>query len=227
MTNRKFRNRLFIASAVVMVILAISLLEYVKKYPTNNTTFIGSNATLFALLFAAYLGYVFQQRSKFVDELRAWWNGIVEAKSDFFAYCEKSTPTEDDFLKGFYKLSVSMDTLRLIYCNVDRGKDNWKGYYPFEQVRDNIDVAKSVGYSRSASIEDRAEAKQAINIIFQSLRHAIQAGANASIPDQPTLYNSKYRIEYLAEIKRGIGIDVVGIRDKNKKEDYVSRREKP
>jgi uncharacterized membrane protein len=100
MTNRKLRKRLFIASAVVMIILVISLVEYINKYPANNTTFIGSNATLFALLFAAYLAYVFQQRGKFVDELRSWWNGIVEAKSDFFIYCDKSSPTDDDFQRG-------------------------------------------------------------------------------------------------------------------------------
>lgn len=226
MTNRKLRKLLFIAGSLVLIILAISLAEYVRKYPTNSTTFVGSNATLFALLFAAYLAYVFQQRGKFVDELRSWWNGIVEAKSDFFIYCEKSSPCEEDFLKAFYKLSISMDALRLIYSNVGRSDANPKGYYPFEQVRDIIDVARSVGFNRAPSVEDRTKAKLAIDIIFQSLRHAIQAEASASIPDQPTLYDSEFRTAYLGEIKRGIGLDIVSIRNENKKKDYVSRREK-
>jgi hypothetical protein len=226
MTNRKLRKRLFIAAGVVVVILAISLVEYIVKYPKNSTTFIGSNATLFALIFAAYLAYVFQQRGKFVDELRSWWNGIVEAKSDFFIYCDKSSPSEEDYLKGFYKLSISMDTLRLIYCNVDRDDQNPKGYYPFEQVRDIIDVVRSVESSRKPSAEDRLKAKQAINLIFQSLRHAIQAEANASVPDEPTLYRSEYRTKYLDEIRQGIGLDIMDIREQNKKEDYISRREK-
>jgi hypothetical protein len=226
MTNQKLRKRLLIAAGVVMLILAISLIEYIAKYPQNNTTFVGSNATLFALLFAAYLAYVFQQRGKFVDELRSWWNGIVEAKSDFFIYCDKTSPTEDDYLKGFYGLSISMDALRLIYCNVGRGKNNPKGYYPFEQVRDMVDIVRSVEHRRKPNAEDRLRTKQAINLIFQSLRHAIQAEANASVPDQPTLYSSKYRSSYLDEIKRGIGLDVMSIRELNKQEDYVSRREK-
>jgi hypothetical protein len=225
MTNRKLRKLLLIAGSFVLVILAISLTEYVNNYPTNNTTFVGSNATLFALLFAAYLAYVFQQRGKFVDELRSWWNGIVEAKSDFFVYCDKSSPSEEDYLKSFYKLSISMDTLRLIYCNVDRSAENPKCYYPFEQVRDIVDVARSVEYRRKPSEEDRLKAKQAINLIFQSLRHAIQAEASASIPDEPTLYKSEYRSKYLDEIRRGINLDVMRIREQNKKEDYVSRRE--
>lgn len=225
MTNQKLRKLLFTAGSFVLIILGISFAEYLKKYPANGPTFISSNATLFALLFAAYVAYVFQQRGKFVDELRSWWNGIVEAKSDFFIYCEKSSPSEDDFLKGFYKLSISMDTLRLIYCNVGRSKANPKGYYPFEQVRDIIDVARSVGYNRKPSAEDLTKAKLTIDIIFQSLRHAIQAEASASIPDRPTLYDSEFRSAYLEEIKRGIGLDVVGIRNENKKKDYVSRRE--
>jgi hypothetical protein len=226
MTNRKLRKRLFIAAGIVMLILAISLIEYIAKYPNNNTTFIGSNATLFALIFAAYLAYVFQQRGKFVDELRSWWNGIVEAKSDFFIYCDKSSPSEEDYLKGYYKLSISMDTLRLIYCNVDRDGENPKGYYPFEQVRDIVDVVRSVDHRHKPSAEDRLKAKQAINLIFQSLRHAIQAEASASIPDDPTLYRSKYRSKYLDEIRQGVGLDIMDIREQNKKEDYVSRREK-
>ena len=97
MTNQKLRKRLLIAGSVVMLILAISLIEYVAKYPNNTSTFVGNNATLFALLFAAYLAYVFQQRGKFVDELRSWWNGIVEAKSNFFVYCDKTSPYEEDY----------------------------------------------------------------------------------------------------------------------------------
>jgi hypothetical protein len=226
MTNKRLRKRLLIAAALVAIILAISLVEYAVKYPSNSTTFVGSNATLFALIFAAYLAFVFQQRGKFVDELRGWWNGIVKAKSDFFAYCEKSMPTEEDYLKGFYGLSTSMDTLRLIYCNVERSTKNPKGYYPFEQVRDIIDICRSVHYNYKPNQEDRLKAKQAIDIIFQSLRHAIQAEASASTPDNPTLHNSEYRSKYLREIRDEIGVDVPKIRIQNKNEDYVSRREK-
>jgi hypothetical protein len=226
MTNQKLRKRLFIAAGLVVLLLAISLADYLAKYPNNNVTFIGSNATLFALIFAAYLAYVFQQRGKFVDELRSWWNGIVEAKSDFFIYCDKSSPSEEDYLKSFYRLSISMDTLRLIYCNVGRDKKNLKGYYPFEQVRDIVDVVRSVDYRRKPTTEDRLKAKQAINIIFQSLRHAIQAEASASIPDQPTLHDSTYRLKYLYEIQQGIQLDIKHIREQNKKEDYASQREK-
>lgn len=226
MTNRALKRRLLSAAIGVLFILAVSLAEYVLRSPSSTTTFVSSNATLFALLVAAYLAYVFQQRGKFVDELRKWWNEIVEAKSDFFVYCDKDAPSEDDYFKGFYRLSTSMDTLRLIYCNVDRSADNPKGYYPFEQVRDIIDVARWVRPERKPSKTDRLKAKTAINLIFQSLRHAIQSEASASIPDEPTLFESKFRTKYLSEIQRGVGLDVMAIRKDNRNEDYFTGREK-
>jgi hypothetical protein len=41
-----------------------------------------------------------------------------------------------------------MGTLRLIYCKVGRDSKNLRGYYPFEQVRDIVDAARSVDYRR-------------------------------------------------------------------------------
>ncbi|PPQ14702.1 hypothetical protein CV770_35565 [Bradyrhizobium sp. AC87j1] len=226
MTNQTLRTRLIAAGAAVIVILFISLSEYLTKDANNKATFVGSNATLFALLFAAYLTYVFQQRGKFVDELRGWWNEMVEAKSLFFVYCDKKNPTEEDYLKGFYALSTSMDTLRLIYCNVRRSGQNPKGYYPFEQVRDIIDVARSIAASESPTAQDRTNAKEAINLVFQSLRHAIQAEANASVPDNPTAFDSPHREKYVKEIQSGIGLDLSVIRKANQAKTYFSRREK-
>jgi hypothetical protein len=36
---------------------------------------------------------------------------------------------------------------------------------------------------------------------------------------------AEYRAQYLDEIRQGINLDVMHIREQNKKEDYVSRRE--
>lgn len=225
MTGRALRFRLMATIGSVVLVLIISFIEYISKTSPTNT-YVGSNATLFALLAAAYLAFCFQQRGKFIDELRKWWCEIVGAKSSFFIYCDKEAPTADDFFEAFYRLSTAMDTLRLIYCNVDRSAKNRKGYYPFEQVRDIIDVARSVRPSVKPTAAERVQAKQAINLIFQSLRHAIQSEANATAPDDPTLYDSPYRLAYLREIKENIGLDVEEIRQTNKEEDYASRREK-
>jgi hypothetical protein len=225
MTNEKLQARLIAAGIAVVLILAISLIEYVTNGPNNRATFVGNNATLFALLFAAYLTYLFQQRGKFVDELRGWWYKIVEAKSAFFVYCDKANPTEEDYLKGFYALSTSMDTFRLIYCNVDRTKENPKGFFPFEQVRDIMDVARSVAHSRNPTTAARANAKRAINLIFQSLRLAIQAEASASVPDNPTLSDSPDRDAYLKQIGQETHIDLAKVREANTRDDGFSSAE--
>lgn len=226
MTNKALKRRLVAVIAAVVIVLIASLVEYFYRPPNSQNTFIGGNSTLIALLAAAYLAFVFQQRGKFIDELRKWWNDIVEAKSDFFIYCDKSNPTEDDFFRSYYKLSTSMDTLRLIFCNVGRSKQNPKGLYPFDQVRDIIEVAKSLCPEQKPTRQSRKRAKQAIDLIFQSLRHAIQAEANASPPDDPTLYESEYRLKYLKEIRENLNLDLERVRQKNRQLDYVSSREK-
>lgn len=216
MTKRALRLRLIIASSFIVLCIIISLIEYISKYPNISPTFVGSNATLIALLFAAYIAYVFQQRGKFIDELRGWWNEIVDSKSDFSLFCESPTPTEQDYLKAFYGLSRSMDKLRLIYCNVGRSDRNPKGYYPFEQVRDIIDLARSLDARSPFDPAERLSVKIAIDVIFQSLRHAIQDEAGASVPDNPTLHYSLHRKRYIAEVKERSRLIVEEIRIANK-----------
>jgi hypothetical protein len=225
-TNRGLRKRLLFSAIAVAIILAISLTEYIFRYPTSSTTFIGSNATLFALLVASYLAYAFQQRGKFIDEIRNWWGEIVAARSAFFSYCDREEATEDEYLSSFYKLSTAMDTLRLIYCNVSRDGQNPKGYYPFEQVRDIIDIARSLHPSGAPTLADRQRGKQGITLVFQSLRHAIQSEATATTPDNPTLFESQHRARYLEEIKEKLGLDILEVRRANKSADYVSSRER-
>lgn len=225
MTYWSLRKQLIFVGLAVVAIIAASAIESVCW--SKSETFISKHSTLIALLFAAYLAFIFQQRGKFVDDLRRWWNETVAAKSEFYIYCEKTKPSEDDYFQGYYKLSTAMDTLRLIYCNVNRSEQDPKGFYPFEQVRDIIDVAKSIRPNIKPSKMDRLKAKLAIDLIFQSLRHAIQDEARASTPDKPTLFESKFRSQYLSEIKKRIGLDVMKIRNQNRNLNYVSRRENP
>jgi hypothetical protein len=190
---------------------------------------VSQNASLIALVAGAYAAYCLQQRGKFIDELRDWWNEMVVAKSSFFMYCDLDDPKRADYLLSFYKLSTAMDTLRLIYSNVNRSKKNPKGYYPFEQVRDIIDLARSIDPSEirmdtqgsAANYKiSRSRVNFAVGVIFQSLRHAIQSEARASVPDRPTRFDSPYRAAYIAELVTA-RIDLRAIREANKKGDLL------
>jgi hypothetical protein len=248
-----------LAGFIIIIALAISLAEYLARIspelnilnilvpealkhfgligsaPVNtrapgNGTFVSQNATLIALIIGAYSAYCLQQRGKLIDELREWWNEMVQAKSDFFVYCDKGEPSDSDYLNAFYKLSTAMDTLRLIYCNVARSPDDSRGIYPFEQVRDIVEIARSVGPRRASgttesvlpSAEFRMLAKRAIEVVFRSLRHAIQDEAKASPPDRPVLINSRARKGYLAELKRGLNVDLEAIRSQNQQLDTLA-----
>jgi hypothetical protein len=65
-------------------------------------------------------------------------------------------------------------------------------------------------------LSDRRQAKSAIDIVFKSLRHAIQSEANAAPPDDPTLFESEYRSKYLKEVLERTGINILRVRESNK-----------
>jgi hypothetical protein len=249
MTYRSLRRRLLAVVALLNLALLVSLAEYLPRFwpdlsiisslsrwlpqissdqraLSSNGTFVSQNAALIALVAGAYSAYCLQQRGKFIDELRAWWNEMVQAKSTLFKYCDSEAPCKEIYLEAFYKLSTAMDTLRLIYGNVDRDKRNPKGYYPFEQVRDMVDIARwlepdpKLHPPGSYGIA-RAHAKRAIDVVFQSLRHAIQAEARASIPDMPTRFDSPYRSAYISELK-AFDFDLLAIRNANKTRGMIT-----
>jgi len=215
MTNARLKRRLVASGVVIFFTIALSFVEY-YEYGKIGSNFLGSNGSLIALLFASYIAYIFQQRSKLADDVRKWWFEIVNAKSEFFIYCDKSKPTEDDYLKSFYKLSAAMDNLRVIYCNVHRNQNDGKGYYPFEQVRDIIDLAQSASHNKLPSFEERQRIKHAIILIFGSLRHAIQSEATSLTPDKPVLFESSERDEYIRKMKSLFAVDLKTIRLTNK-----------
>lgn len=217
MTHKRIMVRLVVVIVALVSILSLSLVEYFLS-PPGTQRYISSNATLITLVFATYIAYLFQQKTKLIDDLRRWWNEIVEAKALLYAYCDRAKPSESEYLAAFYKLSTCMDALRLIYCNVARDEENPKGYYPFEQVRDIVDLARTIAPACKPDRETRAKVKQSINVIFQSLRHAIQEEAGAHPPDNPTLWNSPFRQAYLRQVRERFGFDLEEIRQRNKLE---------
>lgn len=214
MTNARLKRRLIASGLIVAVFIGLSIAEYLK-YGRLGSNFIGSNGTLIALLFASYIAYVFQQRAKLAEDVRKWWFEIVNAKSEFFIYCDKTICSEDDYLKAFYKLSAAMDNLRVIYCNVHRDQNQGKGYYPFEQVRDIIDLAQSIPYSSNPSFHEKQKIKNAIILAFGSLRHAIQSEATSLTPDRPVLFKSQERDMYVGKMKTSLAVDLNSIRRAN------------
>ena len=234
MTHRALWRELIKIAAFLIVAFLWSMVEYylAKNCVFNNgtfdcdwtkvvgPTFVSQNGTLIAIMAGAYAAFVLQQRGKFIDELRRWWNQVVNAKSEFYKFCDMQNPVEKDYLGGYYQISAAMDSLRLIYSNVGRRKDNQTGYYPYEQIRDIIDLARSLDAKKHngtiPSYQVRQSIKASIDIVFQSLRHAIQDEAHATPPDNPTLFDSPYRAAYISNLQQRYGVDVQKIRNANK-----------
>jgi hypothetical protein len=235
MTHRALIRELIKIGSFLICAFLWSLMEYYLAKNCNlqngniscewaknvSPTFVSQNGTLIAIMAGAYAAFVLQQRGKFIDELRRWWNQMVNAKSEFYKYCDMNSPTEKEYISGFYQLSSSMDSLRLIYSNVGRSRSNPRGYYPYEQIRDIIDLARSLDPRKYdgeiPTYQQRQLIKNAIDSIFQSLRHAIQDEARATPPDDPTLFDSPHRAAYVSDLKMRHGVDVLMIRNDNKR----------
>ena len=63
----------------------------------------------------ASLSNIFQKRSKFVESLKEEWRNIVRTKSVLLGTCEKPYLATDDYLAALYKISETIDTMRIVY----------------------------------------------------------------------------------------------------------------
>ena len=78
---------------------------------------------------------IFQKRSKFVESLKEEWRNIVRTKSVLLSTCEKPYLATDDYLAAFYKVSETIDTMRIVYRNAGE-TGGLIGLYPFEPLHD-------------------------------------------------------------------------------------------
>lgn len=196
MTKAQLKRIIRILALCGIALIVISAVDFFSN--TSQNKFIASHMAFFAIAFAAYFAYALQRRGKYIDDLRSWWNEMCAAKSAMLEYCDlapslKSPDSEKAYFSAYYKLSTAMDKLRLIFCNVDRKNGNIKGYYPFEQIRDIIDVSRNINPNNRESQSLLKSHKNAIDILFTSLRHSIQLEADLVPPDHPFTFENNER----------------------------------
>lgn len=219
MTKAQLKRTIRILLIFGVALIIISALDFFNN--AHHNRFIAPHMAFFAIAFAAYFAYALQRRGKYIDDLRTWWNDMCIAKSAILEYCDlapklKSPELEKAYFSSFYKISTAMDKLRLIFCNVDRTAKNQKGYYPFEQIRDIIDVCRNIDPNITDYQKNIRSHKRAIDALFTSLRHSIQLEADLVPPDHPFTFEHKERAEYLTSILASTGVDITKIRGNNK-----------
>lgn len=89
---------------------------------------------LYIAIPAAWLGYCVQRRSAYVQQLRILWSKLVDAIQSASQYTHSGKPTQQDYLSALTKLSVAIDEVRGLFCNLGEGPRE-RGLYPFEPIK--------------------------------------------------------------------------------------------
>jgi len=152
---------------------------------------------------ALWLGFCFQRRASYVQQLRTLWSKLIDVVEDAIQYTHLPNPQQTEFGKTLAKLFSLIDEVRGVFKNIGeraslidlpggRGErtDDEIGLYPFEGLKDIRDRISSLGFGLSF---DRSKAKLVRNdiiILWNHVRHRMLKEFDRSYPtyaDSPYL----------------------------------------
>lgn len=209
MTRATLRARMRLITWSLAVVLIVAMLAKVGeigliKVPAVDTKEIGKAvydflkdmAVVIVTIAAAYLAAILQRRSNFIESLEAQWREIVQTKSRLFAYCERPSPGTEDYVTAFCCISETIDTMRIVYCNV--GETNEKiGLYPYTPLHDmrralqTLDPSKKQHFTES----ERKLVRDAILQSFYALRETFLEELDLEEPARPLLVAAAQRVK--------------------------------
>lgn len=207
MTRKSLSRTLRWIYFLLFLVIALSLFaKFADDIPGLNVAVIsGANklyevlrdmSLLIATAGVAYITNVFQKRSNFVESLEEAWRGIVATKSALYAYCEKPYPTSDDYIGAFCRISETIDTMRIVYCNVGE-TDTLVGLYPYAPLHDMRRALQSIDPRKRSSItqEERKLVRDAILQSFYALRENFLEELDLEQPVHPLLISAGRRLK--------------------------------
>lgn len=163
--------------------LAVAVYEYLRDMTLVLVTVV-----------AAYLASVFHKRSQFLARLEEEWRGIVRTKSALYMFCEKPSPTADDYLSAFCRISETLDNMRVVYANVGE-TDELIGLYPYAPLHDMRRALQSIDPRKRPDVpaEERKLVRDAILQAFYALRERFLEELDIQEPDSPIIASGARR----------------------------------
>jgi hypothetical protein len=184
------RRRLYYATILVvtfyMLALAAGILLRIKFSDGVYGTYKDMMPFVIAIP-AAWLGFCFQRRASYLSALRSFWDDVIPAVQTAVQYTHLRQPTEKAFSATLKDLSTVIDSLRGVFRNVPTGDP--VGLYPYENLKDILQVISWLGYSNSRSEQDRYQARRCIRLLWASMHQALLQEFDREIPVFPL---SKY-----------------------------------
>lgn len=201
--NRTLARLYWLLTIVLLLLLAAKFADDIPGLPPALISaankfyeFMRDMSLLIATGGVAYLSNIFQKRSKFVESLEEEWRNIVRTKSVLLSTCEKPYLATDDYLAAYYKVSETIDTMRIVYRNAGE-TDNLVGLYPFAPLHDMRRALQTLDPRISSEIStDRKNlVRDAIQQSFFALRETFLEELDLEEPQHPLLISGAWRLK--------------------------------
>ncbi len=201
--NRTLSRMYWLLTIVLLLLLASKFANDVPGIPpfvisaANNVYEIMCDMSLLiATGGVAYISNVFQKRSNFVESLEEEWRNIVRTKSVLLSTCEKPYLATDDYLAAYYKVSETIDTMRIVYRNAGES-DGLVGLYPYAPLHDMRRALQTLDPRITAEIpnEKKALVRDAILQAFYALRETFLEELDLEEPQHPLLVSGGRRLK--------------------------------
>ncbi|MBA2126188.1 hypothetical protein DLM45_08120 [Hyphomicrobium methylovorum] len=202
--NRTLTRLYWLLAIVLILLLASKFAEDVPGLPpfvisaaNKIYDFMRDMSLLIATGGVAYISNIFQKRSKFVESLEEEWRNIVRTKSLLLSTCEKPYLATDDYLAAFYKVSETIDTMRIVYRNAGE-TGGLIGLYPYAPLHDMRRALETLDPRRTAgevTIEQKTLVRDAILQAFYALRETFLEELDLEEPNHPLLISGARRLK--------------------------------
>ena len=188
--TRKTQNRIltYVVTGLILLIgLALAAKLSGIPWALSFYDFIRDTSLLIVTVIAAYMASVYQQRTTFLQNLREQWNDIVRTKGELIYYCHLEKPELEDYLVAARELSETIDTMRIVYCNVGETEE-LIGLYPYSPLHHIREVLESLDPRKGTpTAEQRYAARGQIWEAFLAIREHFLDEFDLEEPSRPIL----------------------------------------
>lgn len=201
--NRTLSRLYWLLGIVLLLLLASKFANDIPGLPpfvisaANNVyEFMRDMSLLIATGGVAYISNIYQKRSSFVESLEEEWRNIVRTKSVLLSTCEKPYLATDDYLAAYYRVSETIDTMRIVYRNAGE-TEALVGLYPYAPLHDMRRALQTLDPRLEAEISStrKALARDAILQSFYALRETFLEELDLEEPQHPLLVPGGRRLK--------------------------------
>ncbi len=228
--NRTLSRLYWLLAIVLLLLLASKFANDVPGIPpfvisaaNNFYDFMRDMSLLIATGGVAYISNVYQKRSNFVESLEEEWRNIVRTKSVLLSTCEKPYLATDDYLAAYYKVSETIDTMRIVYRNAGE-TDDLIGLYPYAPLHDMRRALQTLDPRVTTDIpnEQKILVRDAILQSFFALRETFLEELDLEEPQHPILISGARRVK-----RPGAARSASDARDRQRKRQDKSAASQP